>query len=70
MALTKAEFHEGKRKHPGGSLPWPFYRRSPDQAMTQETTLHSEKKGGGEETEMPMCVHGRKGMHGHGGQRR
>lgn len=32
-------------RHPGGFLPWPPYRRSPDQATTQETTLHSGEKG-------------------------
>lgn len=32
-------------RHPGGFLPWPPQRRSPDQEKSQETTLHSEEKG-------------------------
>lgn len=52
-------------------LPWPLYRRSPDQAMTQETTLHSEEEGataewkqGGRDVYV-ICVRGIRGYRRH-----
>lgn len=60
---------ETGQRHPGGFLPWPLYRRSPDQAMTQETTLHSGEKEATDRVEAGrqgrVCVRVMGGMHGH-----